>query len=117
MAADLAKRKTKSHPIPPAPTPGTPDPAPVVAPEPVDDGTAQLIADQTKEITDLKAEVHTLTLSRDSWKLAYEDEAKAATLKEIALQAQIQANKSSLWRGRIEGFAFGIASGYAAGKL
>jgi hypothetical protein len=33
------------------------------------------------------------------------------------LEAQIAANKSSKWMGRIQGFAIGAAIGYAGGKL
>jgi hypothetical protein len=116
VAKDMARRK-HPLPVPPAPTPGAPDPQPAVAADPVDDGTAQLIADQAKEIVDLKAQVNALNLAVTHYKGAYEDECKASALKEIALQAQISANKSSKWVGRIEGFAIGAAVGYAGGKL
>ena len=117
VAADLARRAHQPRPVPPPPAPGAPDPQPVVPPAPVDDGTAQLIADQAKEIVDLKAQVNTLALAVGHYKSAYEDAQKEADLREIALQAQIAANKSSVWRGRIEGFVIGIGTGYVAGKF
>lgn len=118
VAADLAHIAHKPRPVPPPGNPAAPDPQPVVEPlAPVDDGKDQLIADLTKTVMDQKAEINTLTLSRDSWKTAYGDAQKEADLREIALRAQIAANKSSKWVGRIEGFAVGAAIGYAGGKL
>jgi hypothetical protein len=110
----VAQHRPAPVPVPPA-SPAAPEPA--AQPVAEDDGTAQLIADQAKEIQDLKAQVATLNLAVTHYKGAYEDEAKASALKEIALQAQIAANRSSLWKGRIEGFAFGVAAGYVGGKL
>ena len=53
-----------------------------------------LIDALTKENGDLKVQVLNLTAARDSWKGAYEDECKAANLREIALKAQISATKA-----------------------
>lgn len=53
----------------------------------------------------------------DEYRAAFESERKARQAQEAATQAWKSAVTTSKWRGRIEGFAVGIASGYVAGRL
>jgi hypothetical protein len=116
--AQVAKDRLRVHVrVSTPPTPGAPNPQPVVQPDPVDGAKDQLIADLTKQIADQQSLIATLNLAVTHYRAAYEDEVKASNLKQIALEAQIAANKSSKWMGRIQGFAIGAAIGYAGGKL
>ena len=51
------------------------------------------------------------------WQAAYQHEQNARMAQEAATNAWKSAVKESRWRGRIEGFAAGVALGYAGGKL
>ncbi len=51
------------------------------------------------------------------WKAAFAHEQAARLAQEAATRAWRQSVKESRWRGRIEGFAAGVALGYAGGKL
>jgi small-conductance mechanosensitive channel len=116
LRAELAR--LRARPVQPPPTPGAPDPVDVAPPpDPVLAQADALIAAQDQQIQDQAAEIHTLTLARDSWKAAYEDEAKAAAAQRIAMEAQAAAIRSSRWQGRIEGFLVGVGAGYVGGKL
>ena len=81
VAADMAKRARQPRPVPPPAAPGAPDPQPVAGPVALDDGTAQLIADQAKEIVDLKAQVNTLTLADQAHRASFvQDDAAVGEL-------------------------------------
>ena len=110
----------RSRPVPPPAAPGTPDPQPVAEPVDLVAVVAQqdlLIKAQDVQIQDQAVQIHTLTLDRDSWKTAYDSSSKEASLRQIALEAQIAATKASRWQGRIEGFVVGLGVGYAGGKF
>lgn len=109
-----------------------PAPLPPSAPLPKDDPAKdaeilqdrQRIADQEavleaqdRQIEALKAQTVTLQASATAWKGAYQDEAKRSAALELALKAQIAANTTATWKGRIQGFAVGIGAGYVAGRL
>jgi hypothetical protein len=118
LNAELAKLRF-AHVSVPA-DPGTPDPQPI----PANTDLVAVVAKQdevikayVEEVASLKAENSTLVLSRDSWKLAYDEKSKEAVAIRIALEAQVAANKAERWKGRFEGFAFGIGAGYAGAKL
>lgn len=107
-------------------TPINPIPKPVQEPQPVGVPVDlaplvakqdELIEAQAKQIGDLKANVLTLTAARDSWRSAYTEEHKARECDRIAMEAQMSAIKAARWKGRIEGFAVGLGSGYIGGKL
>ncbi len=51
------------------------------------------------------------------WQAAYQHEQSARLAQEAATRAWKDAVRESRWRGRIEGFAAGVALGYAGGKL
>ena len=55
--------------------------------------------------------------SRDEWKATAEARERQALAQEAATEAWKKAVVSSRWRGRFEGFAAGVALGYAGGKL
>ena len=121
LRAEVARLRKAISPAPQPPsTPGLPTPQPVGPPvdlAPLVAKQDELIRGLSKENADLKAQVVDLTDARDSWKKAYDDSAKEAALRQIALEAQVSAVKASRWQGRIEGFAIGLASGYVAGKV
>jgi hypothetical protein len=113
-------RKLAKNPIPndvampsdPGAPPSDPDPRDAV------------IAKDAEVITELQADagakdslIIQLTVSRDQWKSAYEAENRRAVGLQIALDAQKVVSKSDKWLGRIQGFAVGVAVGYAGGKL
>ena len=72
----------------------------------------QLIDAQTKEIADLNTQVLNLTSARDSWKTAYEDEAKARLQADMALAAQKGVTRAA----EIKSFILGMGVGFAVGK-
>lgn len=55
--------------------------------------------------------------SRDEWKATAEARERQALAQEAATKAWKDAVVASKWRGRAEGFAVGLASGYVAGRL
>jgi hypothetical protein len=121
LRAEVARLRAALPRAPqPAPAPNDP-PAQPVGPSvdlaPLVAKQDELIQGLSKENADLKTQVVDLTGARDSWKQAYNDSAKEAVLRQIALEAQVSAVKASRWQGRIEGFAIGLASGYVAGKV
>ena len=120
-AAEVARLRSEvarlRSPAPPAPIP-VPDPAaPPVDLAPLVAGQDELIRAQDRQIQDLGAQVNTLTLARDSWRRAAEEERIRGSLQEAALRAQLAATRAASWKGRIEGFAVGIGAGYLAGRI
>ncbi len=117
LRAQLARLRA-GH-VPPTPAPGTPDPQPVAPlPDPVLDRTKDaLIEALVTENGDLKTQVLNLTSSRDSWKAAYDASSQEAAVRRLALEAQMAAMKAERWKGRLEGFAVGIGTGYVAGRI
>lgn len=116
LQAEVARlRAAAAHPVVPAPVSGVsqPEPAPVPV-EPPDLAVAkdQLIDAQTKEIADLNTQVLNLTSARDSWKTAYEDEAKARLQADMALAAQKGVTRAA----EIKSFILGMGVGFAVGK-
>lgn len=75
----------------------------------------QIISAQDKVIADQHSQIQVLTAARDSWKEAYEAEARRSTALSLALDAQKAANSSARWQGRFAGFAVGLVSGYFVG--
>jgi len=104
-----------------------PDPAPADLPVPVADGVgddrdaliakdAEVIAAQALFIDGQKTEILALTTSRDQWKATAEQRERQAQAQEQATKAWKDAVTASTWKGRIQGFAAGIALGYVGGK-
>lgn len=55
--------------------------------------------------------------SSERWKVAFEQSEKQNECLKIAHQAQLSAVKSSRWKGRLEGFAVGLGTGFIGAKL
>ena len=100
-----------TEPSIPLPVPTPVDLAPVVA------RLDELVKAQDHEISGLKAQVATITLARDSWKLAAQDSGREALHLRASLAAKEGLLKAERWKGRIEGFAVGFAGGYVTGRL
>ena len=112
-AAVLAAARTATTPQPPA------DPAPidVAALAPMDRAKDELIAAQKVYITGLESQNATLVISRDAWKAT----STARDVENLNLRAANAAKDGliagALWKGRLQGLAIGIASGYVTGRI
>ncbi len=118
LRAEVARLR---HPAPAPPSSPDISPAEPVAP-PVDlsavvAGQDLLIAAQDRQIQDQTLQIKTLSLARDSWRLSAQESAAEALQLRSALAAQQGLIKGALWRGRLQGFAVGLGSGYIAGRL
>lgn len=100
-----------TEPSIPLPVPDSVDLAPVVA------KLEELVKAQDREISGLKAQVVTITKARDSWKLAAQDSGREALQLRASLAAKQGLLKAERWKGRIEGFFVGVATGEADGRL
>lgn len=58
-----------------------------------------------------------LTQSRDMWKEAEAARSRETAGLRIALETQKSLTKNALWRGRFQGLAIGLGSGYVIGRL
>ena len=104
-------RKAAAAPVVQPAAPAVADLAPLVAKQ------DELIQALTVENAGLKKALNLEHAAYLQSYAAYQDECKARNASEMALKAQIAANKASRWQGRIEGFAIGIGGGYVAGRL
>lgn len=69
-----------------------------------------------KYIFKLERENEDLTVSRDLWKASTEAGAREAAGLRIALEAQKSLTKNALWKGRFQGLAIGLGTGYVIGR-
>jgi hypothetical protein len=116
----LRKLAAQVPTVPSGPDSASPIPTPASVPDVRDSviaKDAEVIASQSKQIQDQQAVIVALTGSRDEWKATAELRERQALAQEAATNAWKSAVKESRWRGRIEGFAAGVAIGYAGGKL
>ena len=81
------------------------------------DAQSKLILAQDKEISVLKEEVVVLTKARDEWKKTAEERLMQAQAQAAATAAWKDAVSTSTTKGRIQGFAVGLALGFLGGKL
>lgn len=88
---------------------GSPDPELLAARE--------LISSQAAYIKALEGKVATLELSVLSWRGTALARAQEIVQKDAVIAAQQGLIKGALLKGRIQGFAVGLGSGYLAGKL
>ena len=121
LRAEVARLRRPAPAPDPKPTPNEPDtPQPVSSPvdlAPVVAKLDELGKAQDREISGLKAQVATITLARDSWKLAAQDSGREALQLRASLAAKEGLLKAERWKGRIEGFFVGVATGEADGRL
>lgn len=74
----------------------------------------ELIAKQAGQISTLKVALTDEQARSEQFRLAFESERKATAAQQAATEAWKKAVTTSKWRGRIEGFAAGVALGYVA---
>jgi len=122
--AEVARLKRLLAAKPLVPLPATPGANPAVSQAVGSDNRDQVIAAQDvlikaqdTQIKGLKIALADQTAKSDQWMNAYQDEHKAFMAQQAATNAWKDAVKESRWRGRIEGFAAGVAVGFAGGKL
>lgn len=112
-----------AKPLPSLPDTVSPDPAQPAGVVPSDRRDAViasqdvLIKAQDVQIGGLKIALADEQTRSDQWKQAFTHEQQARLAQEAATNAWKQAVKESRWQGRLEGFAAGVALGYAGGKL
>lgn len=63
-----------------------------------------------------ETKIDDLTISRDLWKASTEAGAREAAGLRIALEAQKSLTKNALWKGRFQGLAIGLGTGYVIGR-
>lgn len=125
LRAEVARLRSAAAPVPAPPqAPVLPEPEPVSMPvsAPVDltplvAKLDELVKAQDREIGGLKAQVATLTSARDAWKLTAQNSGREALQLRAALAAQQGLTKNALWKGRIQGLAVGLGTGYIVGRL
>ena len=122
--AEVARLRKRLAAQPLVPLPDTPHPdSPNVSSVPGDNrdqviaAQGVLIKTQDQQIQGLKLALTDEQARSDQWKQAFTHEQQARLAQEAATNAWKSAVKESRWRGRIEGFAAGVALGYAGGKL
>lgn len=104
--------------VPDPASPAAPDPGPV-APDHRDEllaADAVLIAKQDAQIQGLTVALTDEQARSEQFRLAFEAERKATAAQQAATEAWKHAVTTSKWRGRVEGFAAGVALGYVGGK-
>ena len=104
-----ADRRPDPGVVPPA------DPGPL---EPVGliDALTEQVEAQREQIQARDGLILSLEAQRDGWKQAHDERHRATVALSLALDGQKAAANGALWRGRLQGFAVGIASGYLAGR-
>lgn len=76
----------------------------------------ELITAQDGQIKTLTKEVVVLTQARNAWKKTAEEREQQALAQAAATEAWKKAVTSSLWKGRVQGFAAGVVLGYVGAK-
>lgn len=110
-----AERRSR---VPDPAGPAAPEPA-VVVPDHRDEflaADAVLIAKQDADIQKLTTALADKTAEADTWHKAHDLREKQAMAQEAATDAWKKAVTESRWRGRVEGFAAGVALGFVGGR-
>lgn len=113
LRAEVARLRKAAPPTTPVMSEVQPLPPLVL----LDNAKDQLIDALTQENVDLKAALAERTAASASWKSAYGESQKALACLRIAHEAQLSAIRAERWKGRLEGFAVGIGTGYVVGGL
>lgn len=113
-AAELVA-KLRNRPVP---DPGVVPPADPGPLEPVGliEALTEQVEAQREQIQARDGLILSLSAQRDGWKQAHDERHKETVSLRLALEGQKAAVNGALWRGRVQGFAVGIASGYLAGR-
>jgi len=116
--ARLRKASVVTHPETPKPNANDPvdlpapvDLAPLVAKQ------DELIKAQEAQIGTLNTQVLHLTTARDDWKASSNEMVAEVVQLRATIAAQQGLIVGALWKGRIQGFAIGVAGGYVGGRL
>lgn len=119
---ELARSKMVRPPVVPIPVPAIPG-TPVGNMGMAEQGRdlvgrqEAVIQAQAEVILIQDVKIADLTASRDLWKASTEAGARESAGLRIALEAQKSLTKNALWRGRFQGLAIGLGSGYVIGRL
>lgn len=113
-AAELVA-KLRNRPVPAS---GVVPPADHGPLEPVGliEAMTEQVEAQQEQIRARDGLILSLEAQRDGWKRAHDERQRETVALRLALEGQKAAVRGALWRGRIQGFAVGIASGYLAGR-
>lgn len=121
--AGLVKSKALLANLPDA----TPVPEPGLASVPADPellalraknmAQAAVIFDQDRYIKTLELQLDTTTLSRDSWRTSAQASQAEIVQKNAVIAAQQGLIAGALLKGRLQGLAVGLGSGYFAGSI
>lgn len=113
-AAELVAKLRAGH----RPAPGVVPPADPGPLEPVAliDALASQVEAERVRVAARDAVILSLEAQRDGWKQAHDERQRETVSLRLALEGQKAAVNGALWRGRVQGFAVGIASGYLAGR-
>jgi len=76
----------------------------------------EVIGAQDKQIAGLNKSIVVLTKSRDEWKLTAEERLKQAQAQAVVTEAWKSAVTTSTNKGRLQGFAIGVALGFFGGR-
>jgi len=113
-AAELVAR-LRNRPLPdpgvvPPAGPGPLEPAGLI------EALTEQVEAQREQIQARDGLILSLEAQRDGWKRAHDERHRETVALRLALDGQKSAVNGALWRGRLQGFAVGIASGYLAGR-
>lgn len=77
----------------------------------------EVVSSQDRYIGELEGKVATLTLSADSWRGTAQARAQELVQANAVIAAQQGLIAGALLKGRLQGLAVGLGSGYAAGSI
>jgi hypothetical protein len=107
--------KLRNRPVPDSGVVPPADPGPLEPLGLIEALTEQVEAQQ-EQIRARNGLILSLEAQRDGWKQAHDERQRETVSLRLALEGQKAAVSGALWRGRAQGFAVGIASGYLAGR-
>lgn len=113
-AAELVA-KLRNRPLPAPGVVPFADPGPL---EPVGliEALTEQVEAQQEQIRARDGLILSLEAQRDGWKQANDERQRETVSLRLALEGQKAAVNGARWRGRIEGFAVGLAGGFAGGR-
>ena len=110
LVAQISNRPVSAPDVVPSADPGPLEPVGLI------DALTEQVEAQREQIQARDGLILSLEAQRDGWKRAHDDRHRETVALRLALDGQKAAVNGALWRGRLQGFAVGIASGYLAGR-